>query len=676
MSAPRRVLFLTAPELPRRSRGAVLPPLANLLLTAALRRAGYEVERHDLDARLMGDGDQMARLEACAPAVIDGYCAGTAAAPGLDALFDALLAGVGVAAADAIAVSAKRPAGAKLLAARLGRLTRVPIIVGGDLDNDAAGALRTTPAIDATVASRGEAPLLGYLEMLAGDRARAEVPGLYYRDGGDVTHNDSPRFDVAEQVAPDLTDLAVGDYLCQAAHLDQPPNPGFKLVLPYYFIEGCPFGCSYCRALKHEARVKPPGRVVDELAALATATGARDFAFFNNTINVSSAFVREFASALTSRRLDLRWSDSATFVRSSEEQLGLLRDSGCICLTFGLESASPRVLRRMRKAHTPDVAARILRRSHELGIWNRVNVIVGFPGETDEDFAATTAFLEQNAETIDTISISTFYLVDSAVLREPGSYGIKVRDWVVQPERRHILGAYSFDEIDGPTWEEREQVARARAAQLKESFQRRAGARDIGNLYEVHDVYGYCASKAEVRARLRDRRGLRLVLFTGAGCNNRCGDCSARSLAPWSASRTTARLMAEIDTAGAAGYSRAVLVGGEPTIRPDLTALLDHLRARRFDEVTLVTNGRMLAYPGFARRLRQRGVQVVIKAPGLDAAAHDAAAGVGGAYEQTRRGLANWRALGGGVRLLARPALTPLGTWADPLAAAPTGVLR
>jgi hypothetical protein len=91
-----------------------------------------------------------------------------------------------------------------------------------------------------------------------------------------------------------------------------------------------------------------------------------------------------------------------------------LRRSGMSVALIGMESASPAVLKHMRKRHDPHMASNFLQGLHTAGIRAELNFIVGFPTETEEDFAETLAWLRQNRQYIDAVvSASTFCMVPS-----------------------------------------------------------------------------------------------------------------------------------------------------------------------------------------------------------------------------------------------------------------------
>ena len=82
------------------------------------------------------------------------------------------------------------------------------------------------------------------------------------------------------------------------------------------------------------------------------------------------------------------------------------------------------------------------------------------------------------------------------------------------------------------------------------------------------------------------------------------------------------------------------LAGREPTMRVDLPDAVRALRAAGAAGVEIETNGRMLAYPAYARSLLVAGVtRLAIKLFACDEAAWDAHTRVPGSYSQTLRGV-------------------------------------
>lgn len=94
------------------------------------------------------------------------------------------------------------------------------------------------------------------------------------------------------------------------------------------------------------------------------------------------------------------------------------------------------------------------------------------------------------------------------------------------------------------------------------------------------------------------------------------------------------------------GYECLSLQGGEPTLWPWLPQLIAEARRLGFRQVVMVTNGRKMADPDFARRIVDSGLtHLVFSLLGADAATHDALAASPGSFEALMKALANVSAL-------------------------------
>jgi molybdenum cofactor biosynthesis enzyme MoaA len=136
-------------------------------------------------------------------------------------------------------------------------------------------------------------------------------------------------------------------------------------------------------------------------------------------------------------------------------------------------------------------------------------------------------------------------------------------------------------------------------------------------------------------------------------CNNGCSTCLTQPLlgdeSAWSA-----------DVAG----RHVVLRDREPTLRRDLPQLVRELSARGAASVALLTNGRLLVYPGLARRLAQAGAtRFIVKLFGLEAGAHDAHTRVPGSFAQAVAALGQIQAAG--AEALVTYPLLPEGSRAE-----------
>jgi cyclic pyranopterin phosphate synthase len=98
-----------------------------------------------------------------------------------------------------------------------------------------------------------------------------------------------------------------------------------------------------------------------------------------------------------------------------------------------------------------------------------------------------------------------------------------------------------------------------------------------------------------------------LDVVLGYDCNLGCTYCTITE--PMRRRALPAdRVAREIDRAAARGFTEVAFTGGEPTIRPDLPALVKHARRRGFAHVKVASNGLRYAHAPYLEHLHACGV--------------------------------------------------------------------
>jgi tRNA-2-methylthio-N6-dimethylallyladenosine synthase len=172
-------------------------------------------------------------------------------------------------------------------------------------------------------------------------------------------------------------------------------------------MEGCEKHCTFCvvPTTRGRERSHPPGAILDEIRGLA-AEGCREVTLLGQTVN---AYGRDLTpptdlAALFEQVNDVAGLARIRFTTSNPYNLTsrlirAIRDVPKVCEYFHLplQSGSDRVLERMNRGYT---RARYLELIDELRaavpeIALSTDLIVGFPGETEEDFAQTLEMVER-----------------------------------------------------------------------------------------------------------------------------------------------------------------------------------------------------------------------------------------------------------------------------------------
>ena len=226
------------------------------------------------------------------------------------------------------------------------------------------------------------------------------------------------------------------------ANLDDIPFPTFKgfnlqeytagsdfRTLPLLLSRGCVRRCSYCIdfIIWPKYRFRSPGHILSEIRYHLSNNNTEVFHLNDLSCNGNLDQLSKLCDLILETGLQFRWMSYALVRKDMTSELFLkMKKAGCHTLIFGVESASDRILKLMHKTYTAQDASRALRLSHESGIYTNMNIIVGFPGETEEDFQETVKFLEENKASIDEVSnVNGFsVLPDTEIDNHKEKYGV------------------------------------------------------------------------------------------------------------------------------------------------------------------------------------------------------------------------------------------------------------
>lgn len=166
---------------------------------------------------------------------------------------------------------------------------------------------------------------------------------------------------------------------------------------------GCPYNCMYCkpstdRIFGGGIRYRSAGNVAEEAEGLARLRGTTLLPVFfkDDTITLHpKGWFEELRDSLAERKLRLKWHCATRVDAVTPEKLGVMAESGCHCISFGVESGSQRILDFYRKGTTPAQAVSAFRWCRECGIEATAMLMIGCPEERPEDLEATFRHLKE-----------------------------------------------------------------------------------------------------------------------------------------------------------------------------------------------------------------------------------------------------------------------------------------
>jgi ribosomal peptide maturation radical SAM protein 1 len=271
----------------------------------------------------------------------------------------------------------------------------ITIFGGANFDGEMGPELvRTVDCVDAAVIGEGDLAFPRLLSALAAGESLDTVPGLARRQGDQVTV--TAPLPGTEQ----LDDLPVPDYdeyFQRAEDLEVLPRVGLRNVwLPIETARGCWWGakhhCTFCglNGATMRFRSKSPERVLDELAEQARRYRGFRFEAVDNILD-TEYFTKLFpVLAANETGYEIFYEVKANL---SREQLKLMARAGITHIQPGIESLSSNVLRLMRKGVRAIQNINLLRWAYYYGIDVEWNLLWGFPGETEQDYADQAAVI-------------------------------------------------------------------------------------------------------------------------------------------------------------------------------------------------------------------------------------------------------------------------------------------
>ncbi len=198
-------------------------------------------------------------------------------------------------------------------------------------------------------------------------------------------------------------------------------------MLPITMSNKCNYNCVFCDYNKVTPNFidKRPEEVFEEISYHVKNNKIKTFTFTDYTFNNDLKKLETLCDLIINSKLDISWNCQMVARKGMTLKLfKKIKAAGCSnpngeigygikggFITFGIESGSDRILKMMNKPTRVIDAEETLKNSHEAKITTIINLIVGFPGETDDDHEKTKDFLIRNKNNIDFISnISSLYI--------------------------------------------------------------------------------------------------------------------------------------------------------------------------------------------------------------------------------------------------------------------------
>jgi ribosomal peptide maturation radical SAM protein 1 len=263
----------------------------------------------------------------------------------------------------------------------------VTIVFGGANFDGEMGLeyFRAFPFIDHVVVGEGEVAFPALARQILEGKSNESIPGVAFRQDGQVRLTPNPALftEFARTGPPDYD-----DYYHLLAELGDTAQ-GLDRILLYEGSRGCWWGekhhCTFCglNAQSMKFRAKSPDQVAREMTYLSHRYDTARFRLVDNIIDMK--YIDQLFGRFAAEHCDL---DVFIETKSNlhKSQIKTLALGGVKCMQPGLESLSAVQLKAMDKGVTPMQNIVCLKWSYYYRITVSWNVLLGFPGETNEDY--------------------------------------------------------------------------------------------------------------------------------------------------------------------------------------------------------------------------------------------------------------------------------------------------
>ena len=285
----------------------------------------------------------------------------------------------------------------------------IKVAMGGGFANTELRSLsdpRVFEFYDFITLDDGEAPIEMLINHIDGKKDIHDLKRCFILLNGVVTYmNESiyPDYKQHQLGTPDYEGLLLDQYisvieLVNPMHSLWSDGRWNKLTMAH----GCYWGkCTFCDISLDYIKTYEPATAIllaDRMEAMIAQTGQNGFHFVDEA--APPALMKALAIEIIRRKLVVSWWANVRFEKSFTQDLCLLlKASGCIAVSGGLEVASDRLLDLIQKGITVAQVARVSKHFNEAGIMVHAYLMYGFPTQTVQETVDSLEMVRQFFET-------------------------------------------------------------------------------------------------------------------------------------------------------------------------------------------------------------------------------------------------------------------------------------
>jgi radical SAM superfamily enzyme YgiQ (UPF0313 family) len=277
------------------------------------------------------------------------------------------------------------------------------IILGGpDITYNCENYLNT--GADFLIIGEGEQTTLELYQAIINEEDVSEITGIAYFENGELKKT-PPRVkmkSLKELPLPNRAAIPVEKYL------EAWKTHHGKSSMTVSTQRGCPYTCKWCSTAVYgqSYRRRPADLVAEELKMLKETYNPDGIWFVDDVFTVSHKWIEKFHEEVIKQDAIIPFECITRAERLNDHVLQLLKEAGCFRIWIGAESGSQKIIDAMDRRVDVDVVKTAIQKTNALGIESGTFIMVGYPGEDEQDINETIDYLKAANPTHFTITVA------------------------------------------------------------------------------------------------------------------------------------------------------------------------------------------------------------------------------------------------------------------------------
>ena len=282
------------------------------------------------------------------------------------------------------------------------------------------------------VIGEGEETFAQLYNALKEKTSIGEVDGIAYVEDGAVVKT-KPRTKIKDLAGLPLPNRKAID---MHSYLDTWKEHHGHSSMTISTQRGCPYTCKWCSTAVYgqSYRRRPAKEVVDEMLMLQQTYGMDRLWFVDDVFTVSHKWLAAFHKEIQERGAQMPFECITRAERLNPEVLEMLKASGCFRIWIGAESGSQRIIDAMDRRVAVETVQEAIQQANKLGIETGTFIMLGYPGETEEDIRQTIRHLKRSNPTHFTITVA-YPIKGTALYQEVEGNWDAPADWQQSTDR-------------------------------------------------------------------------------------------------------------------------------------------------------------------------------------------------------------------------------------------------